>query len=317
MLSKMLLRRGMFLLPSFRIPPALGLVPYSSQPKFSLADEIMKDKARQEESSSSSSQKDQHGGEEPPKGPKPLSKWEKIGYTFFGVTFVGGLFVNAIIFSLPDRDEEGQNIPDDYSDLPFPSQYYKRLSNKIFKTKKDLEEPFSDKLLPEPLQKPYYQPKYTIFLELTGLLVHATWTHKHGWRFLKRPGVDIFLSQVGYPQFELVVYTTENAMTFFPIIDGLDPEHQHIMHRLFRDATRYHNGHHIKDLNSVNRDPKRVIVVDWNNDSRNYFKLLGTPMLTILQGELQVQEDKRNKELEQKKSSILPSFGSSFRPWNK
>ena len=30
--------------------------------------------------------------------------------------------------------------------------------------------------------------------------------------------------QLGYPEFELVVYTTENAMTFYPIVDGLDPE---------------------------------------------------------------------------------------------
>ncbi len=47
--------------------------------------------------------------------------------------------------------------------------------------------------------------------------------HKHGWRFQKRPGVDMFLSQVGFPHFELVIYTTENAMTFHPIVDGLDP----------------------------------------------------------------------------------------------
>ena len=50
------------------------------------------------------------------------------------------------------------------------------MKNKIFKTKKDLEEPFSDKLLPDPLAEPYHQPKYTVLLELTGLLVHSNWT---------------------------------------------------------------------------------------------------------------------------------------------
>ena len=34
----------------------------------------------------------------------------------------------------------------------------------------------------------------------------------------------VLLFQIGYPEFELVVYTTENAMTFYPIVDGLDPE---------------------------------------------------------------------------------------------
>jgi import inner membrane translocase subunit TIM50 len=50
------------------------------------------------------------------------------------------------------------------------------LKNRVFKTKKDLEEPFSDKLLPDPMTEPYYQPKYTILIELTGLLVHSNWT---------------------------------------------------------------------------------------------------------------------------------------------
>ena len=99
-------------------------------------------------------------------------------------------------------------------------------------------------------------PTYIIFFQ-----------HKYGWRFQKRPGVDIFLSQIGYPNFELVVYTIENGMTFFNIIDGLDPTNSHINYRLFRDATRFVNGHPTKDVNSLNRDPKRVIFIDWNKDS--------------------------------------------------
>ena len=88
-------------------------------------------------------------------------------------------------------------MQDEYSSLPFPSQHYNRLKNKVFTTKKAIEEPFSDKLLPDPLEYPMYQPKYTIVIELTGLLVHSNWTHKHGWRFQKRPGLDMFLSQAG------------------------------------------------------------------------------------------------------------------------
>lgn len=76
----------------------------------------------------------------------------------------------------PDKDENGQEIEDEYSSLPAPSQYIQRLKGRFFKTKKDLEEPFSDKLLPDPLPEPYIQPKYTIVLELTGLLVHSNWT---------------------------------------------------------------------------------------------------------------------------------------------
>ena len=35
--------------------------------------------------------------------------------------------------------------------------------------------------------------------------------YQTGWRFKKRPGVDFFLSQVGPPNFEVVIYTHEQA----------------------------------------------------------------------------------------------------------
>jgi import inner membrane translocase subunit TIM50 len=77
--------------------------------------------------------------------------------------------------ALPDRDENGNVIKDEFSERSFPSQNYQRLKNRIFKTKKDLEEPFSDRLLPDTLPEPYIQPKYTVVVEITGFLVHANW----------------------------------------------------------------------------------------------------------------------------------------------
>ena len=81
-----------------------------------------------------------------------------------------------VVFALPDKDESGNEIKDEHSSLPFPSQYYQRLKAKFFKTQKDIVEPFSDKLLPDTLPEPYFQPKYTVLIELTGMLVHADWT---------------------------------------------------------------------------------------------------------------------------------------------
>ena len=91
---------------------------------------------------------------------------------------VSGYISNHLFFfsALPDKDENGHDIIDEYSSLPFPSQYYNRLKDKIWTTKKTIEDPFSDRLLPDPLEEPYIQPKYTICLELTGLLVHSSWT---------------------------------------------------------------------------------------------------------------------------------------------
>ena len=77
----------------------------------------------------------------------------------------------------------------------------------------------------------------------------------------------MLMSQIGYPNFELVLYTVENGMTFFTVIDNLDPGNQYINYRLFRDATRFIKGHHVKDVSALNRDPKRVIIVDWDKDT--------------------------------------------------
>jgi import inner membrane translocase subunit TIM50 len=235
------------------------------KPKLGLADEILSAKIASEKKS----EKEEEGtgeAKEEPKKAEPMPKWQKYGYLFLGLTMGGSLIANAVLFSMPDQDEQGNEIEDEYSSLPFPSQNYNRLKNKVFTTKKAIEEPFSDKLLPDPLEPPYYQPKYTIVVELTGLLVHSNWTHKHGWRFQKRPGLDMFLSQLGFPNFELVVWTVENSMTFFPILQAMDPEQRSIMYRLFRDATNYKNGVHIKELSTLNRDLKKVIVIDWNKE---------------------------------------------------
>jgi len=229
-----------------------------------LAEEILSGKLAEKKDAKSSDSPTSATEEESEKGKyKEMPKWQKYTYLFFGVTFGGLIIVNGVLHSLPDKDEHGNNIEDEFSSLGF-SQYYQRLKHKIFTTKKAIEEPFSDKLLPDPLEPPYYQPKYTIVIELTNLLVKSDWTHKHGWRFQKRPGLDIFLAQIGYPNFEVVLWTVENSMTFSPIVNGMDPNNQHIMYRLFRDATRFKNGTHTKDLYSINRDLKKVIVVDWN-----------------------------------------------------
>jgi hypothetical protein len=43
----------------------------------------------------------------------------------------------------------------------------------------------------------------------------------------------------------------------FPILDALDPN-GYIMYRLVRDATHFVDGHHVKDLDCLNRDLSKV-----------------------------------------------------------
>ncbi|XP_025917533.1 mitochondrial import inner membrane translocase subunit TIM50 [Apteryx mantelli] len=126
-------------------------------------------------------------------------------------------------------------------------------------------EPTSPKLLPDPLREPYYQPPYTLVIELTDVLLHPEWSLVTGWRFKKRPGIESLFQQLA-PLYEIVVFTSETGMTAFPLIDSVDP-HGFVSYRLFRDATRYMDGHHVKDISCLNRDPAKVVVVDCRKEA--------------------------------------------------
>lgn len=189
-------------------------------------------------------------------------------YTFvaFGAMFtgVGGFLV--VTWGAPPLDEQGKEIEDEFSHMPRWKAHLYRTYKELQLYNKMIKDPSRDKLLPDPLTEPYYQPPYTLVLEMTGVLVHPDWTYQTGWRFKKRPGVNHFLQQVGPPLFEVVIYTSEQGFTAYPILDTLDPQ-GYIMYRLFRDATRYTDGHHVKDLSCLNRDLSRVIMVDWSAEA--------------------------------------------------
>ncbi|CAK9830884.1 Mitochondrial import inner membrane translocase subunit TIM50-C [Anthophora retusa] len=193
----------------------------------------------------------------------------KYSFAFLGTFTTLGL--SYIIYDLTKTkyDEHGNVIEDEYAHLPFYERTYKILKREFNYCTKLFQEPSRHKLLPDPVQYPYIQPPYTLVLELTDVLIHPDWTYETGWRFKKRPGVDQFLEAVAPPQFEIVVYTAEQGMTVFPILDILDPN-GYIMYRLVRDTTRFVDGHHVKDLDALNRDLSKVIVIDWNPKSTKF-----------------------------------------------
>jgi hypothetical protein len=49
-------------------------------------------------------------------------------------------------------------------------------------------------------------------------------------------------------------------------MQALDPN-QRAMHRLFKDSTRFKRGKHVKDLSNLNRDLRKVIIVDDDPDA--------------------------------------------------
>lgn len=101
-------------------------------------------------------------------------------------------------------------------------------------------------------------------LDLENTLVSSTWDRKHGWRHAKRPGVDKFLHELAQ-YYEIVLYSPSIDGVADPVVAALDKDGC-IMHRLYRDATYYINGVHVKDLNRLNRNVKRMVVLDDDPD---------------------------------------------------
>lgn len=166
--------------------------------------------------------------------------------------------------------EYGREKPgevDEFSKLPWGVSHLTRgWKNLREEMRTTFAEPSQPVLLPPPIGAAYGHTPYTLVLELTGVLVKPEWTYKTGWRFKKRPYIDYFLKQCGPPEFELVIYTQEQGSTAFPMIDALDAQ-GYISYRLFKDSTKYIKGTHVKELNQLGRDMRRVIHLDFNEDA--------------------------------------------------
>ncbi|XP_018571593.1 mitochondrial import inner membrane translocase subunit TIM50-C-like [Anoplophora glabripennis] len=200
-----------------------------------------------------------------PEDKKPSTS--SLKYTLLGMGISATLLGTYLIYEYgsPKINTEGETLVDEFSKYPIWKQYFLRGLRQIEDFTVFIQEPSRDKLLPDPVSYPYYQPPYTLVLEFTDVLAHPDWTYKTGWRFKKRPGLDYMLENlVGL--YEIVVFTAEPGITIFPVIEALDQKNL-ISYKLVRDSTHFVEGHHIKNLDKLNRDLKKVIVVDWNSDS--------------------------------------------------
>ena len=140
---------------------------------------------------------------------------------------------------------------------------YEAASDAVYDTFiKPYAEPSRDKLLPD--LPPALAAKPTLVVALDGLLIESVYTRQHGWRYVKRPGLDAFLDQL-FPFYEIVLWT-ECLVNADPVVDKFDPRRR-IRHRLYRDTTTYRNGHHYKDLEVLNRDLRKVLILDTDDES--------------------------------------------------
>lgn len=148
------------------------------------------------------------------------------------------------------RDKEGVN------------SFFGRLWLRFEAMREDVNKPVWDKLLPDPLPYPYSRP-YTLVVDLDQLLVASSWSTASGWRTAKRPGLDYFLGYLSQ-WYEIVLFTTQPFYVVEKIIEKLDPDRRYIAYQLFRESCRQTDGKLVKDIRHLNRDPRKVIVLDIN-----------------------------------------------------
>uniref|UniRef100_A0A1A7WFM5 Mitochondrial import inner membrane translocase subunit TIM50 n=1 Tax=Iconisemion striatum TaxID=60296 RepID=A0A1A7WFM5_9TELE len=236
-----------------------------------LAQAILQERLQQQQQSQG--QPHPEGGQSEKEGEQTDDKKQKENMAYAkkmvlrlaGLLGLGGAVSVVYIFGTNSVDEQGNKIPDEFDKEPPGVQQLKRTYKYFQDYRQMIIEPTSPKLLPDPLKEPYYQPPYTLVLELTDVLLHPEWSLSTGWRFKKRPGIDYLFQQLA-PLYEIVIFTAETGMTAYPLIDSIDPQ-GFVMYRLFRDATRYMEGHHVKDVSCLNRDTSKVIVVDCKREA--------------------------------------------------
>lgn len=101
---------------------------------------------------------------------------------------------------------------------------------------------------------------HVLVLDLENTLVSSSWDRKKGWRYAKRPGVQKFLNEMTQ-YFEIVIYSPSDMGVADPVVTALDPQGT-AMHRLYRESCHRKDGVYMKDLSSLNRDLRRVILID-------------------------------------------------------
>ena len=101
---------------------------------------------------------------------------------------------------------------------------------------------------------------HTLVLDLENTLVNSSWDRKYGWRHAKRPGVDKFLADLSQ-YYEIVLFSPSIGGVADPVVTSLD-KNGCIMHRLYRESTKFVNGVHVKDLSKLNRPLGRIIIID-------------------------------------------------------
>ncbi|KAJ5234926.1 Mitochondrial import inner membrane translocase subunit tim50 [Penicillium citrinum] len=200
------------------------------------------------------------GGGDIPKGGYETSmdrRKARMANIMYALMLAGGIAGMGYLGRNWETEEEERAHPEQPSGWGL-GLWYNRIRARTGDLTSYYKDPAFPKLLPD--EDPTMRQPYTLVLSLEDLLVHSEWSREHGWRVAKRPGVDYFLRYLNQ-YYELVLFTSVPSMMADQVLRKLDP-YRIIRWPLFREATRYKDGEYIKDLEYLNRDLSKVILID-------------------------------------------------------
>jgi mitochondrial import inner membrane translocase subunit TIM50 len=197
-------------------------------------------------------------------------------YLFFGgITLTGGLIAEDYL-----RTPNGllSQLFNDKEGLIF-NLYTKTIGSYI----DDILLPSSDDLLPEWPTAPCYAslgiPPGTpapplLVLDLEKTLIASEHDPRFGWRHVKRPGVEKFIEQLSN-YYEIVIFCENDIGMMEHVLMAIDKDGR--THKLGPSAGEQRNGQILKRLDCLNRDIRRIILIDDSPISAQ--KFLGNTIL--------------------------------------
>lgn len=169
-------------------------------------------------------------------------RWNRILkwiYTTMAASALAGIIYLGQNWESEEEAKRYPGIPNGWE----PRAFYGRLSARLSYVFGHYTEPAFPKLLPS-VDPNLGLPPYTLILSLEDLLISSKWNRQSGWEVAKRPGFDYFLRYLSQ-YYELVLFTSVQSMNADQVIKKMDP-YQLLVFPLFREATRYMNGEHVK-----------------------------------------------------------------------
>jgi mitochondrial import inner membrane translocase subunit TIM50 len=182
------------------------------------------------------------------------------------IIVAGGLF----LFGAGILVEDLMNTPDGLLSKLFNKQgvVMDLYDNTLGSYLNDILLPSSDDLLPEWPTAPCYAalgiPPGTpapplLVLDLEKTLIASEHDPRFGWRHVKRPGVDKFIEQLSN-YYEIVIFCENDIGMMEHVLMAIDKDGR--THKLGPSAGEQRNGQILKRLDCLNRDVRRVILID-------------------------------------------------------